>query len=67
MVYNVVVFKELAHKKELNIVNVGSFTRGEAVILGAKFSMSARSVDEMLKNAIPSLLLKLKSGHYEKV
>jgi hypothetical protein len=44
-----------------------SFTRAEAVKLGSAFSLSARTVDDILRNATPQLLTRLKGGHYEKV
>lgn len=44
-----------------------SFQRKEAIELSVKFSLSKRSVDDFLKNSIPELLSKPKTGWYEKV
>ena len=44
----------------------GRFTRAEAVKQGATYGLSPRTVDEILRNAIPNLLVKIKAGHYEK-
>jgi hypothetical protein len=42
------------------------FTRAEAVALGKQHKLSARSVDDLLRNATPKLLTKIKAGHYQK-
>lgn len=44
-----------------------SFQRKEAIELGAKYSLSERSVDNFLSNSVPELLSKPKTGWYEKV
>lgn len=43
------------------------FTRAEAVELGKQNKLSPRSVDDLLRYATPSLLTKIKAGHYQKV
>ena len=43
------------------------FTRQEAVALGNKFGMSARSVDDVLTSSLNTLLSKPKTGHYRKI
>lgn len=43
------------------------FTRAEAVELGKQHKLSPRSVDDLLRYATPSLLTKIKAGHYQKV
>lgn len=44
-----------------------SFQRKEAIELGAKYNLPERSVDDFLKNSVPELLSKPKTGWYEKV
>jgi hypothetical protein len=43
------------------------FTRQQAVEAGKLFTLSARTVDEMLHNATGRVLEKLKAGHYCKI
>lgn len=43
------------------------FQRREAIELGAKHNLSERSVDDFLKNSVPELLSKPKTGWYESV
>ena len=42
------------------------FQRKEAVELGKKYNLSARTVDSFLRNSIPSLLKCIKTGFYQK-
>lgn len=77
--HSILMFNNLPRQQESNSFQGGNqkrkffeslpktFTRAEAVKLGAGFSLSPRSVDEILRNAVPNLLTKLKAGHYEKV
>lgn len=43
------------------------FTRQQAVTLAAKFGISARSADDLLRNSVGKLLSQPKAGHYKKV
>ena len=43
------------------------FTRQQAVELGKTFSLSARTVDDILHNATGKMLSKIKAGSYRKV
>jgi hypothetical protein len=77
--HSILMFNNLPRQQETNSFQGGDqkrkffeslpkdFTRAEAVKLGAGFSLSPRSVDEILRNAVPNLLTKLKAGHYEKI
>lgn len=77
--HSILMFNNLPRQQESNSFQGGdqkrkffeslpkTFTRAGAVQLGAGFSLSPRSVDEILRNAVPNLLTKLKEGHYEKV
>lgn len=79
MQHSILMFNNLPKQQENNSFQGGNnkrkffeglpktFTRAEAVKQGAGFSLSPRSVDEILRNAVPNLLTKLKAGHYEKV
>lgn len=44
-----------------------SFQCKDAIELGTKYGLSQRSVDDFLKNFVPELLFKSKTGWYEKV
>jgi hypothetical protein len=77
--HSILMFNNLPRQQENNNFQGGNnkrkffetlpqtFTRAEAVKLGAGFSLSARTVDEILRNAVPTHLVKQKAGHYEKV
>jgi hypothetical protein len=43
------------------------FSRKEAVEIGKKLQLSERTIDDFLKKSVPSLLEKVKTGHYKKV
>ena len=43
-----------------------TFIRAVAVKLGSGYSLSARTVDEILRNALPNLLNKQKAGLNQK-
>jgi len=43
------------------------FKRSEAIEIGKKFDLSARSVDALLKDLIPKLLSSPRHGYYNKV
>ena len=45
----------------------GFITRAEVVKLGAGFSLSTRTVDEILRNALVALWSKPKAGLYQKL
>ena len=62
-----VVFKMGNNKKAFYEALPQSFQRKDAIELGTKFGLSQRSVDEFLKNSVPELLFKPKTGWYEKV
>lgn len=55
------------HKRKFFDALPKGFTRAEAVELGKQHKLSARSVDDLLHNATPNLLTKLKAGHYQKL
>ncbi len=77
--HSILMFNNLPKQKENSVFQTGGnkrklfealpkdFTRAEAVDLGSKFSLSKRSVDDLLRNAIPALLSKPKPGYYHKV
>jgi hypothetical protein len=44
-----------------------TFTRQQAVTIGSQFSLSARTVDDLLKSLVPQYLSKPKAGTYQKV
>ncbi|RYZ21245.1 MAG: DUF3987 domain-containing protein, partial [Chitinophagaceae bacterium] len=43
------------------------FRRADAVLLGKHYSVGERTVDELLRSAVPSLLTQVKPGHYRKL
>ena len=43
------------------------FTRKEATEIGAKFKLSARTVDDVLKSATGYTLTKIKAGSYQRI
>ncbi len=77
--HSILMFNNLASQSEPITYKMGnnkkafyealpqSFQRKEAIELGAKYSLSERSVDDFLKNSVPELLSKIKTGWYEKV
>lgn len=77
--HNILMFNNLPRQQENSSFQGGNskrkffdslpkiFTRAEAVKQGASFSLSPRTVDEILRNAVPTHLSKQKAGHYEKV
>lgn len=77
--HSILMFNNLASQSEPITYKMGnnkkafyealpqSFQRKEAIELGAKYSLSERSVDDFLKNSVPELLSKIKTGCYEKV
>jgi hypothetical protein len=64
---NATVFQTGDHKRKFFEVLPKQFTRAEAVTLGQQHKLSSRSVDDLLHNATPSLLTKLKPGLYQKL
>lgn len=77
--HSILMFNNLASQSEPITYKMGnnkkafyealpqSFQRKEAIELGKKYSLSERSVDDFLKNSVPELLFKPKTGWYEKV
>jgi len=77
--HSILMFNNLASQSEPITYKMGnnkkafyealpqSFQRKEAIELGAKHSLSERSVDDFLKNSVPKLLFKPKTGWYEKL
>jgi hypothetical protein len=77
--HSILMFNNLPRQQENNNFQGGNnkrkffealpqtFTRAEAVKLGSGFSLSARTVDEILRNALPALLNKPKAGLYQKL
>lgn len=77
--HSILMFNNLASQSEPITYKMGnnkkafyealpqSFQRKEAIELGTKYSLSERSVDDFLKNSVPELLSKPKTGWYEKV
>lgn len=43
------------------------FTRKEAIEIGTKFKLSARTVDDVLKSATGVSLVRIKAGHYQRI
>ena len=64
---NATVFETGNHKRKFFEALPKEFARAEAVTLGQLHKLSPRSVDELLHNATPSLLTKLKPGLYQKI
>lgn len=64
---NATIFQTGDHKRKFFEALPKEFTRAEAVTLGQQHKLSPRSVDDLLHNATPSLLTKLKPGLYQKV
>ena len=64
---NATVFETGNHKRKFFDALPKEFARAEAVTLGQLHKLSPRSVDELLHNATPSLLTKLKPGLYQKI
>lgn len=54
-------------KRKFFIALPDEFTRKQATELGLQFKLSARTVDEILKNSIGKTLSRLKAGSYQKV
>lgn len=63
---NATIFQTGDNKRKFFEALPQEFTRAEAVTLGQQYKLSTRSVDDLLRNATPSLLTKLKAGHYQK-
>ncbi|RYF86777.1 MAG: DUF3987 domain-containing protein [Chitinophagaceae bacterium] len=59
-------FKTSGNKRQFFDTLPGEFTRQQAVELGKPFSLAARTVDEILRNATGKLLEKPKPGLYRK-
>ena len=64
---NATVFQTGDHKRKFFEALPKEFARAEAVTLGQLHKLSARSVDDLLHNATPNLLTKLKPGLYQKI
>jgi hypothetical protein len=64
---NATVFQTGDNKRKFFEALPKEFTRAEAVELGKQHKLSPRSVDDLLHNATPGILTKLKAGHYQKV
>lgn len=62
-----ITYKMVNNKKAFYEALPQSFQRKEAIELGANYNLSERSVDDFLKNSVPELLFKPKTGWYEKV
>nr|WP_314545278.1 DUF3987 domain-containing protein [uncultured Empedobacter sp.] len=62
-----ITYKMGSNKKAFYEALPQSFQRKEAIELGTKYSLSERTVDDFLKNSVPELLSKIKTGCYEKV
>ena len=60
-------YKMPNNKKRLLEQLPGEFQRKEAVTLGLKLGLSERSVDDFLKNSVPTILEKLRTGFYKKL
>ncbi len=61
------VFKGRSNKKKFFEALPKNFKRDEAVQLGKQYKLKSRSVDELLKNLINTLLTQPSFGHYQKV
>jgi hypothetical protein len=64
---NATVFQTGDNKRKFFEALPKEFTRAEAVELGKQHKLSPRSVDDLLHNATPGILTKLKAGHYQKL
>lgn len=64
---NSITFQGGGNKRQFFEALPQTFTRAEAVKLGSGFSLAARTVDEILRNALPALLNKPKAGFYQKL
>lgn len=64
---NATVFQTGDNKRKFFEALPKEFTRAEAVDLGKQHNLSPRSVDDLLRNATPGILKKLKAGHYQKL
>ena len=61
------VFKGRSNKKKFFEALPKNFKREEAIALGIQFKMKSRSVDDLLKSLLNTMLSQPSFGHYEKV
>lgn len=61
------VFKGKSNKKKFFEALPKNFKREQAIQLGKQYKLKSRSVDELLKNLLNTLLTQPSFGHYEKV
>lgn len=64
---NATIFQTGDNKRKFFEALPKEFTRAEAVTLGQQYKLSTRSVDDLLHNATPSLITRLKPGLYQKL
>ena len=60
-------FKPATNKEKLIPLLPETFSRKQAVAEGAKLCLSTRTVDDLLRKLVPSVLEKIKDGFYKKV
>lgn len=60
-------FKPATNKEKLIPLLPETFSRKQAVAEGAKLCLSTRTVDDLLRKLVPSVLEKIKDGHYQKL